>query len=360
MRYRSIVVLTLFFCAVGVAALFPVESYAQSSDSINERVSGHIVLNVEGAGEAWYVSPVDGLRYELGRPEQAFEVMRTFALGISNRHLAGIPRHEELLSGDTGLRQTLAGRLLLQVENHGEVWYVHPESLKRHYLGRPLDAFNVMRELGLGITRVDLAQIQQGVLGANTIDDVPFYAQAPRGNWSDLRQQEGCEEASVLMAQAWVSGQTLTVEEAEQEIIRVSEYERERWGYFVDTSAQDTHDRLVQGYYGLDQAEVYTGIDEIDVLNALASGSIVLITVNGQDLQNPYFQGNGPLRHMLIVHGYDYITGEFITHEPGTTRGQDYRYSFDLFRLAINDYNSGVYAPLPAPARTAMITVSRP
>ncbi len=33
---------------------------------------------------------------------------------------------------------------------------------------------------------------------------VPFTVQAPLGDWTDARQQDGCEEASVLMAMAWV------------------------------------------------------------------------------------------------------------------------------------------------------------
>ncbi|MEK7122232.1 MAG: hypothetical protein AAB855_00075, partial [Patescibacteria group bacterium] len=50
----------------------------------------------------------------------------------------------------------LRGRILLQVESKGEAWYVSPTDGERHYLGRPSDAFRVMREQGLGITNVDL------------------------------------------------------------------------------------------------------------------------------------------------------------------------------------------------------------
>ena len=41
---------------------------------------------------------------------------------------------------------------MLQVEENGEAWYVYPDDLKKYYLGRPADAFGVMRELGLGAT----------------------------------------------------------------------------------------------------------------------------------------------------------------------------------------------------------------
>ena len=36
------------------------------------------------------------------------------------------------------------GRIVLQVENNGEAWYINPADLKRYYLGRPQDAFDIM------------------------------------------------------------------------------------------------------------------------------------------------------------------------------------------------------------------------
>ena len=53
----------------------------------------------------------------------------------------------------------VTGYILLQVEEKGEAWYVYSEDQERYYLGRPDDAFSIMRELGLGITNSDLEQI---------------------------------------------------------------------------------------------------------------------------------------------------------------------------------------------------------
>ena len=60
------------------------------------------------------------------------------------------------------LVDSLKGRILLQVEQHGEAWYVNPTDNKRYYLGRPDDAFEIMRSFGLGITNNDLDQIPVG------------------------------------------------------------------------------------------------------------------------------------------------------------------------------------------------------
>ena len=40
----------------------------------------------------------------------------------------------------------------------------NPEDLKMHYLGRPADAFQVMRELGLGISNDNIRKINIGSL----------------------------------------------------------------------------------------------------------------------------------------------------------------------------------------------------
>ncbi|MBI5913267.1 hypothetical protein HY839_02375 [Candidatus Azambacteria bacterium] len=83
--------------------------------------------------------------------------------------------------------------------------------------------------------------------------DVPFTVQAPFGGWADARQDYGCEEASILMAMRWVRGETLTPAQAEQEIIAISEFEKERYGDFHDTSAQDTL-KVVKAYFGYENA----------------------------------------------------------------------------------------------------------
>ena len=48
----------------------------QAAPSVVERVSGRILLQVEQNGEAWYVNPDNLLRYYMGRPKDAFDLMR--------------------------------------------------------------------------------------------------------------------------------------------------------------------------------------------------------------------------------------------------------------------------------------------
>lgn len=177
---------------------------------LSSRLKGRILLAVEENGEAYYVSPQDLKKYYLGRPADAFSLMRNLSIGITNADLAKIPAananfegqdtdndglsdaieqslgtdprnadsdhdgyddrqeiisgHDPLSSGRLAYSQDLtaklSGYILLQAEQNGEAWYVNPDNGKRYFLGRPADAFNVMRSLGLGITSANLAMIE--------------------------------------------------------------------------------------------------------------------------------------------------------------------------------------------------------
>jgi len=146
-----------FFIFIAITVLFlPITTSA--SNNIAADLSGRILLQVESHGEAWYVNPVNLRRYYLGRPEDAYNLMRKLGLGITNADLAKIPVSTEKddKAVDSKVASRTLGRILLQVESHGEAWYVNPANLKRYYLGRAQDAFTIMRSLGIGITNADL------------------------------------------------------------------------------------------------------------------------------------------------------------------------------------------------------------
>lgn len=56
----------------------------------------------------------------------------------------------------------IRGKILLDVENEGEAWYVYPVNDHRYSLGSPKKAFRLMRELGLGTTNENLRKIPKG------------------------------------------------------------------------------------------------------------------------------------------------------------------------------------------------------
>jgi len=48
---------------------------------------------------------------------------------------------------DEGFANSLKGRIMLQVEHEGEAWYIGSSDGKKYYLGKPADAFRIMRDL---------------------------------------------------------------------------------------------------------------------------------------------------------------------------------------------------------------------
>jgi hypothetical protein len=121
------------------------------SFSLSNRLSGRILLQVESKGEAWYVNPSDKQRYYLGRPSDAFAIMRDLGLGATTRDITSFT--------NSSAPRRLSGKILLQVQDKGQAFYVSPTDLKLYYLGRPDDAFALMREKGLGISNNDLKRI---------------------------------------------------------------------------------------------------------------------------------------------------------------------------------------------------------
>lgn len=117
--------------------------------ALTKRLAGRILLQVEAKGEAWYVNPLDGQRYFLAGPTNAFNLMRQFGLGVKHSVVTAKTIDSKLL-----------GRILLDVEDSGKAYYVHPITRKLHYLGRPADALQVMRQVGLGISNQNLRKIK--------------------------------------------------------------------------------------------------------------------------------------------------------------------------------------------------------
>ncbi len=148
-----------------IAALFFIPFLA--SAGLGQDLAGEILLQVEEHGEAWYVYPENHKRYYLKDGQAAYAIMRLLSLGITDADLAKIPAVENTteMNASTSacsshsLANQLKGTILLQVEQHGEAWYIDVEKCRRIYLKDGQAAYDVMRFLGLGITNTDLNKI---------------------------------------------------------------------------------------------------------------------------------------------------------------------------------------------------------
>ncbi len=172
--------------------------------------------------------------------------------------------------------------------------------------------------------------------GSFLLKAVPFTSQAPYGKW-DLVHEEACEEASLIIVHSFATGRTqLTKAYSEEQIQALKEYQLKTTGQFIDSDMEELME-IAKGFYELELEVVYD-FELEDIKKQLRRGSPVIIPTAGRRLGNPNFTPPGPLYHNLVVIGYDEDKSEFITHDPGTRNGENYRYDQQLLYNAIHDY----------------------
>ncbi|MDP3794539.1 MAG: C39 family peptidase, partial [bacterium] len=153
--------------------------------------------------------------------------------------------------------------------------------------------------------------------------DVPFTSQAPLANW-ELPFKEACEEASLLMVDAYYRGMQLAPQRVADAITRFADFQKARLGYYEDTDAVETA-LLAREYLHYKNVRVVPGPLTVEMIKKeIAAGRPVIVPAAGRLLGNPYYRQPGPYYHMLVIKGY--TDAEFITNDPGTRRGKDFRY----------------------------------
>lgn len=133
--------------------LIPYSVLAFSETNLSSQLSGRILLDVENKGEAWYVYPGDLHRYYLGRPADAYTIMRNLSSGISNSNFSEVA---------SSTPDRLKGIILLKTEDHGRAYYINPLDKSLNYFEKADDAYNIMRHYALGVTPADLKTIPIG------------------------------------------------------------------------------------------------------------------------------------------------------------------------------------------------------
>jgi V8-like Glu-specific endopeptidase len=162
-----------------------------------ERVKGKLLLQVEDRGRIWYVDQINGQKWEVTFAN-ALNLFESLALGITNGDLSQIAMHpdsvsdtidsdndgftdrEEVLNGynpeiasdptdpgndkfnlNSSLATRLKGRLLLQVEDRGRIWYIDMDGKRHEVTWKNL--MGLFESLALGITNSDLSKISNGI-----------------------------------------------------------------------------------------------------------------------------------------------------------------------------------------------------
>jgi hypothetical protein len=163
---------------------------------------------------------------------------------------------------------------------------------------------------------------------------VPFTSQAPLSNW-DQKHEEACEEASLIMIKYHLDKKSLNKNIAEKEIEDMIKFEIKKYGDYKDTDAAETV-KLAEDYYKIDNLKVIYDFKPDDIKKYLAKGMPIIVPAAGRELGNPNFTAPGPLYHNLVLVGYDGDT--IITNDPGTRKGEGYKYNLDTLYNAIHDF----------------------
>ena len=194
--------------------------------------------------------------------------------------------------------------------------------------------FVVLAGAGLLIFKVVLPKI----IPATVILQVPFSAQAPTNDWS---RNEDCEETSITMANAFLTGTTedrLPAAAAQNAIDNLKIWEQKNLGYNANTGV-DATTQMAEGAFGLKVTQIQN-FTEADLKTALTNNHPILLPINAKLLGNTQYANGGPLYHMIVIRGFKGDT--FIVNDPGTDGGDGNEYPFIVLQKASADWNQAI------------------
>lgn len=187
---------------------------------------------------------------------------------------------------------------------------------------------------------------------------IPFTPQAPTANWDELHN-EACEEASGIMVASYLRSinnnesvkiepvikpttnppdkyfRLLDPEFVELEIAKLTNWQKDNFGYFLSIDTNETA-KMISEVYNLQTKVVPFDIETIKK-TYLSGDSLIILPTDGRLLGNPYYKPPGPKYHMLVISGYN--PTELITNDPGTKRGYNYKYKYDVIEKAVGNWD---------------------
>lgn len=166
---------------------------------------------------------------------------------------------------------------------------------------------------------------------------VPFTSQAPERNW-DEPWQDACEEAALLMLDAYEKKYGLSHLFAKDEILKMIAWEDGK--KFGQSISIEQIKQIAKEYLLLKGDAKIIENPSVEKLKSLIdSGRPIIAVADGKMLPNPHFRSGGPAYHALIIRGY--TNDSFITNDPGTQFGENFLYKYNDLMNAIHDWNNG-------------------
>src|SRR3989338_3238369 len=154
---------TILLILVFIFGLMPINF--TSAKTISERLGGRLLLQVEQGGAIWYIDTNDLHRYSVTWAN-ALSLFEKLSLGITDNDLSKIPITGSDQTSNLPMRTRLKGKLLLQVQQGGAIWYVDKDGYRHSVTWNNL--LPLFQKLSLGITNADLDKISIGELNNTT------------------------------------------------------------------------------------------------------------------------------------------------------------------------------------------------
>jgi hypothetical protein len=183
------------------------------------------------------------------------------------------------------------------------------------------------------LTEESVEEAKENTQGSHYLE-VPFICQAPlqtNDNWKF--HEESCEEAAVLQSYLFLTDQTMSKQQAHEEILKMIDWQMEHFGGHHDIYAAEVKE-FINGYYNIPNEEIEVIYDSTleDIKTHISQGYPVIVPIMGDVLQNPHYPHPG--YHMLAAIGYTQDT--IITNDNGTRKGADFSYKNQRFLDAMN------------------------
>lgn len=163
--------------------------------------------------------------------------------------------------------------------------------------------------------------------------DIPFYAQAPDGNW-ELPWKEACEEASLILAQYYLTDESLSKSQFKDDVLAMTKLEEQLFGTYIDTSVAQTAE-VYEKFYGTGKTKIIDNPTIAQIKSEISKGNPIVAPFAGKKLGNSNFTNGGPRYHMLVIRGYD--EKYFYTNDVGTKLGENFPYSYAVIMDALHD-----------------------
>lgn len=168
---------------------------------------------------------------------------------------------------------------------------------------------------------------------------VPYVSEAPENNWTG-NWVNACEEATIAMVEQYYLGKVAVgVEEAKNILQKLFDEQDKMYGDNKNADASQIQEIIAKHSSFKSRIKLNPTLEEIK--NEIRNGRPVISLHRGFELNNKNipFSPTKSSYHTLVLYGFDDITREFITHDPGDNKeGSGRKYGYDIIMNSLHDY----------------------